>query len=278
MKKFLVFIIIAIISSCAYSQDSIRVWTNGAPTSNGLTDEAEIFIYLPERRIDVKTPAVLICPGGGYAGVSMVYEGHAFAKWLASQGIAGIVLKYRLPNRHKEVPFDDAEEAMRIIRSNGDKWNIDTHKVGIAGFSAGGHLAAVFSNSGSSGGIDVRPDFTILFYPVISLDQVTKGGTRTNLLGNTPSSSEIYSFSADRLVTERTPPAIIFASDNDVSVPSTHSTMYYDALKENGIRAALYIFPEGEHGWGMIKSFKYNDESLSLLKMWLKITVFDKSN
>lgn len=276
MKKFLVFILIGFISFSTYSQNSVRVWDNGAPTSNGLNDEAELFIYLPEKKDTIATPAVLICPGGGYAGVSMVYEGHAFAKWLASQGIAGIVLKYRLPNEHKEVPFDDAKEAMRIIRTHSDKWNINTNKVGIAGFSAGGHLAATFSNLDSNSDVNIHPDFAILFYPVISLDQVTKGGTRNNLLGKTPTSSEIFSFSADRQVNKNTPPTIIFASDNDTSVPSIHSTMYYNALKENAIPAALYIFPEGEHGWGMIKSFKYNDESLSLLKMWLNTTVFDK--
>lgn len=278
MRKFIVFILVVFVSVSVYSQDSLKVWPNGAPSDNGLTDEAELFIYLPEKKDSLKTPAVLICPGGGYAGVSAVYEGHAFAKWLASQGVAGIVLKYRLPNEHKEVPFDDALEAMSIIRSDSDKWHIDANRVGIAGFSAGGHLAAVFSNLNSNGDTNIRPDFTILFYPVITFEKVTKGGTRTNLLGKTPSANEIYSFSADRLVTENTPPTIIFVSDNDSSVPSTHSVMYYDALKEKKVPAALYVFPEGEHGWGMIKSFKYYDESLSLLKMWLKTTVLTSHN
>ncbi|PXV62537.1 acetyl esterase/lipase [Dysgonomonas alginatilytica] len=279
MKKIISLIVILTLSlGCLYSQEVIKVWPNNAPSSNGLTDEAELFVYLPEKKDSLKTPAVLICPGGGYAGVSAVYEGHAFAKWLASQGVAGIVLKYRLPNEHKEIPFDDAEQAMLIIRSDSDKWNIDINRVGIAGFSAGGHLAAVFSNLDSNSDINIRPDFTILFYPVISFETATKGGTRSNLLGKTPSASDIYSFSADRLVTENTPPAIIFVSDNDLSVPSAHSIMYYNSLKENNVPAALYVFPEGEHGWGMIKSFKYYDESLSLLKMWLKRTVLTNHN
>lgn len=277
MKKFLVLAIIIFISLSVYSQDSIQVWKNKPPTSNGLADEAKLYVYLPENTADhQKVPAVLICPGGGYAGVSMKYEGHAFAQWLASQGIAGIVLKYRLPNQHKEVSFEDAEQSMQIIRANAERWNINPDKVGISGFSAGGHLAAILSNRYSKEGLYTHPNFTILFYPVISFEEVTKGGTRTNLLGKDPSSTEIYSFSADRQVTVNTPPTIIFVSDNDHSVPSVHSTIYYNALKRNGIPATLYVFPEGEHGWGMIESFKYYDQSLSLLKMWLDATVFDQ--
>ena len=276
MKKIISLIfLLAISCGWIYSQEVINIWKNDAPTSNGLTDEAKLYIYLPENIADHrKVPAVLICPGGGYAGVSMKYEGHAFAQWLASQGIAGIVLKYRLPNQHKEIPFEDAEQSMQIIRANADRWNINPDKVGISGFSAGGHLAAILSNRYSKEGLYTHPNFTILFYPVISFEEVTKGGTRTNLLGKDPSSTEIYSFSADRQVTANTPPTIIFVSDNDHSVPSVHSTMYYNALKRNGIPATLYVFPEGDHGWGMIESFKYYDQSLSLLKMWLDKTVF----
>lgn len=276
MKRVLFFIVLLYVSFAVYSQDSVKVWVDKAPTVNGLADEAKLYIYLPQKDNSKKTPAVLICPGGGYAGVSMVYEGHAFAKWLASQGIAGIVLKYRLPNEHKEVPFDDAEESMKIIRTNADKWNINPDKVGISGFSAGGHLAALFSNRYSNNGMYTHPNFTILFYPVISFEEVTRGGTRPNLLGKDPSSTEIYSFSADRQVTANTPPTIIFVSDDDHSVPSTHSTMYYNALKRNGVPATLYVFPKGNHGWGMIKTFEYYDQSLSLLKMWLDISVLDK--
>lgn len=277
MKKLLLVIFVSVfVSFSMHSQDSIRLWVNEAPTTNGLTDEAKLFIYLPAEIEKEKTPAVLICPGGGYAGVSMKYEGHAFAKWLASQGIAGLVLKYRLPNQHKEIPFDDAEEAMRIIRNNANKWRINPDKVGISGFSAGGHLAAVFSNRYSNKGEYTYPNFTILFYPVISFEEVTKGGTRTNLLGNDPASTEIYSFSADKQVTANTPPTIIFVSDNDRSVPSLHSIMYYKALKRNGVPATIYVFPEGDHGWGMIPTFKYYDESLSLLKIWLDAVVLGR--
>lgn len=276
MKKFLFFALLVFTSLSVYSQDSMKVWVDKAPTANGLTDEAKLYIYLPQKKSNQKTPAVLICPGGGYAGVSMVYEGHAFAKWLSSQGIAGIVLKYRLPNQHKEVPFEDAEESMRIIRANADKWSINVDKVGISGFSAGGHLAALYSNRYSNKGAYIQPNFAILFYPVISFKEVTRGGTRPNLLGKNPSSTEIYSFSADKQVTANTPPTIIFASDNDHSVSPTHSTMYYNILKKNGVPSTLYVFPKGDHGWGMIKTFEYYEQSLSLLKMWLDTSVFDK--
>lgn len=246
----------------------MKIWYDQVPpTENGLTDEAELIIYFPKNKtLDKSNPAVLICPGGGYGGLSIQYEGHAFAIWIASQGFTGIILKYRLPNQHKEVPFDDATQAMKVIKANSGNWKIDINKIGIAGFSAGGHLAAKFSNSDT----EIKPAFTILFYPVISFKKATRGGTRQNLLGANPSATDIYTFSVEQQVTERTPPSIIFTADNDLSVPSIHSAEYYMALKEHQIPASLYIFPEGGHGWAMLDSFKYNKEALSLLSLWLQ--------
>lgn len=206
----------------------------------------------------------------------MPYEGYAFTKWLASEGYVGIILKYRLPNTHKEVPFDDALEAMIVIRQNADKWNIDTSKIGVAGFSTGGHLAVILSNMASYRKINIRPDFTILFYLVISFTEATKGGTRNNLLGMNPSSEDIRTYSAELRVTDKTPSTIIFTADDDGSVPPTHSTIYYDALKKYRIPASLYIFPTGGHGWAMLDSFGYKNEALNLLKSWLTQEVLAK--
>jgi acetyl esterase/lipase len=270
MKKIFSFILITITLSLSLNaQKTINIWEGPAPTNNGLNDTAQLIVYTPQKAINTKLPAVLICPGGGYAGVSMPYEGHAFAKWLSDQGFIGIVLKYRLPNQHKEIPFDDVRKSMEIIEKNAEKWNIDKDKIGIAGFSAGGHLAAVASNLLIQENSDIYPRYTILFYPVISLKEVTKGGTRNNLLGLNPTAKDILAFSAEELVNNNTPPSIIFMSDNDNSVSPTHSTMYYNALKKHNIPASLYIFPTGGHGWGMLDSFEYKNEVLVLLKSWL---------
>lgn len=278
MKKYLFLILLTFLCHVVKASDSIpvpiKVWQGMTPPSeNGLSDEAELFVYLPQNPTNAKVPAVLIFPGGGYAGVSMQYEGHAFGQWLASKGYIGVVLKYRLPNQHKGVPMDDAVRSLQIISENADKWNVDTSKIGVAGFSAGGHLAAAMSTYYPNNGWSIRPDFTILFYPVISFEEVTRGGTRNNLLGLNPPSKDIYAFSLEKQVIAETPPAIILVCDDDASVPPNHSTAYYNALKDAGVDATLYVFPEGGHGWGLRPTDKYYTESLILLEMWLKRTL-----
>lgn len=275
MKRIL---LLSILISCVFftacGKDSdyitLKVWGEEEPiTSSGLDDEAEIYVYLPQTLSKIETPAVLILPGGGYAGVSLPYEGHAAAKWMASKGIVGIVLKYRLPNKHKDVPFEDAIKALQIIRDNAEEWNIDESKIGVAGFSAGGHLASVLSTYYTNNQLCTKPAFTMLFYPVISFQEVTKGGTRNNLLGFEPDSVDVFTYSAEKQVSANTPPTIIFTADDDASVPSTHSISYYDALKVNNIPASLYIFPEGGHGWGFFPEYKYNETAQSLLELWI---------
>lgn len=279
MKKknyfILLLLIVSVVTACGQNEEPIqlKVWENNPPTNNGLTDKAELFIYKPHTLSKLPTPAVLIFPGGGYAGVSMPYEGHAFAKWIASQGIVGIVLKYRLPNQHKEVPFDDACQAMQIVRNHAEEWNIDVSKMGVAGFSAGGHLAATLSTYYANNELCPRPAFTILFYPVITMETVTKGGTRNNLMGLTPSEEDIANYSPEKQVSENTPRTIIFTANDDASVPTFHSTNYYQTLNEKGISASLHIFPEGGHGWGLLPDYKYNEESLSILKTWLDLYI-----
>ena len=164
----------------------------------------------------------------------------------------------------------DAQEAMRYIRKNAKELNIDANKIGIAGFSAGGHLAATVSTHHNSTTVNTRPDFSILFYPVITMEVATHGGSKSSLLGDKPTSTDIYKFSAEKQVNVNTPPAIILVSDDDKGVLPTNSTLYYDALKKNDIPATLYVFPEGGHGWGMRKNFKYHTQMLNLLEMWLE--------
>jgi acetyl esterase/lipase len=202
----------------------------------------------------------------------MQHEGHDIATWLNEQGIAAFVLKYRMPKGHHEVPLSDAQQALRLVRLNAKKWNIDPTKVGIAGFSAGGHLASTaathFTDSAT------RPDFAVLFYPVISMDKnITHGASRSNLLGENPSADLENRYSNARRVTPQTPPTLLLHSDDDKAVPVRNSLDFYAALKQNSVPAAMYIFPVGSHGWGAREAFAYSSEWRGLLLKWLEGTV-----
>ncbi|GAB6010990.1 alpha/beta hydrolase [Viscerimonas tarda] len=228
--------------------------------------DAEITIYLPDASIN-KRKAVIICPGGGYSHLAMQHEGIQVAEWLKEQGYAGIVLKYRLPNKkYKNMPLDDVQNAFRYVRSKAQEWNID--KVGVAGSSAGGHLAATASTRYKDS--ITRPDFSALFYPVITMEKEYRhDGSRINLLGENTTDADFYTYSPEKQVNAQTPPAILLLSDDDRGVLPQNSILYYQALKRNNIPASMYIFPVGGHGWGMKDTFKYKNEMRSLLKLWL---------
>jgi len=252
------------------AQTTIPLWDTESTTSDPSKSEAQIITYLPNKDINKKI-AVIICPGGGYGGLAIDHEGHQFAKWLQSNGIAGIILQYRLPHKQKEVPMEDFNQAISYVRSKAIDWDlVDDNmksKIGVAGFSAGGHLASTASTHFSSQ--ENRPDFSILFYPVITMGQYTHEGSRNNLLGDTRTANDILLYSNENQADEQTPPAILLLSDDDRAVLPINSIMYYKSLKEYNIPASMYIFPEGGHGWGMRENFKYHKEMLSLLKSWL---------
>lgn len=265
------------------AQKVIKLWETTPPTSNEITEaekserngnwvtnvsSPELTIYQANKTKSTGM-AVVICPGGGYAGLAIQHEGSQFAKWLNGQGITAFVLKYRMPNKHKEVPLDDAQQAIRYVREHANEFGVDTNKIGIAGFSAGGHLAATASTHYTTEGVSTRPDFSILFYPVITMETATHGGSRSNLLGDKPQSEDIQFFSNEKHVNANTPPAILLLSDDDKSVPTTNSVLYYESLKKNSIPATMYIFPKGGHGWGMNIDFEYHSLMLELLGMWL---------
>lgn len=265
------------------AQKIVKLWNGDSPINNGLTGDeifnesdglienissSEIHIYQADNKNN-NGMAVLICPGGGYGGLALGHEGAEVAQWLNSLGITGIVLKYKMPNKHKEIPLMDAQEAIRYIRKNANELGVNANKVGIAGFSSGGHLAATASNHYTTDGVSTRPDFTILFYPVITMGSDTHEESRLNLLGSIPTSADIDRFSIEKQVGENTPPTIILLSNNDEDVSPQNSVLYYNALRENSIPVSLYIFPEGEHGWGMNKEFKYHAQMINLLEMWL---------
>lgn len=222
-----------------------------------------IEVYLPTKQI-ATGQAVVIFPGGGYGILAYDWEGTDFAKWLNSQGIAGIVVKYRLPisqslTNPKEVPLLDAQRALRLVRHHAGIWNIDPEKVGVMGFSAGGHLASTLSTQYSYGlertkdAIDTnsaRPDFSILVYPVISFqDQFTHGGSRKNLLGENPSQEQIDRFSNEKNVNSNTPPTFLVHAQDDLAVPVENSLLYYQALRANEVSASLHLYPSGGHGF-----------------------------
>lgn len=261
-----------------FGQDrTIAVWDNGtAPHSNGLTGEerfldavrvtntvsAELYVFDADPAKSTGQ-AVIICPGGGYEMLAAGHEGSKVAEWLAGNGITAYVLKYRLPNGHPEVPFEDAVEALRLVRSDG-KYD----KTGIMGFSAGGHLAACVSTLAA----DVeKPDFTVLFYPVISSDErSTHKGSFDNLLGRDRTAEVSRKYSLERCVTDTTPATLLLLSDDDAGVPPAGSAAYYSALKEHGIPASMVIFPTGGHGWGFNDWFGYKAEWQNLLLRWLE--------
>ena len=230
-------------------------------------------IFLP-KDIKQNQTAVVILPGGGYSHLAFDKEGTKVAEWLNTLGIAAFVLKYRLPNdlimTNKVVgPLQDAQEAIRIVRLNSKIWNIDPAKIGIMGFSAGGHLASTLATHydervyETSSKISARPDFSLLIYPVISMqNDITHKGSQTNLLGENPSQQDIDFYSNEKKVTPQTPPAFLVHATDDGAVMAENSVNYYLALKKNGVTAELHLYEKGGHGFGL----GVNDTS----KFWTK--------
>jgi acetyl esterase/lipase len=241
---------------------SFKLW----PDDNA--SDAEIFVHYPSAS-DSLSPAILICPGGGYEWLSIDHEGHDMAKWYASQGFVAVVLKYRLPRGNHTIPLSDAEKAIAFIRDNAGKWNVDTHKTGVVGSSAGGHLAASLSNLAAP---QNRPDFAVLYYPVISFDDsITHKGSKNNLLGkNSDDATLVNRYSLEKQVDDNTPPTFLLLSDDDKVVLPANSIRYYSALKNKNIPASLYVFPAGGHGWGFQPNFLYHEESKTLILKWLE--------
>ena len=200
--------------------------------------------------------AIIMCPGGGYGGLAMKHEGHDMAPWFNTQGITYAVLKYRMPNGHHEVPLSDAEQAIRMVREHAAEWGVNPQRVGIMGASAGGHLAASLATLYSSD--KTRPDFQVLFYPVISMQKgVTHGGSRKNLIGENPSQELEQKYSLERQVSPRTPQAFIMLSSDDDAVPPINGIGYFLALRDHKVPASLHAYPTGGHGWGFRDNFTY---------------------
>lgn len=242
-----------------------------------------IEIRLPARG-NATGQAVIVCPGGGYGGLAYDWEGTDLAGWLNSHGIAAIVLKYRLPVdgdvTHQKwlVPLADAQRAIRLTRARAAGWGIDPAKVGIMGFSAGGHLASTaathFDDGDTSASDPVdrlssRPDFAILVYPVITMLEATHGGSRRNLLGENPTDELVRRYSNELQVTAATPPTFLIHSGDDGAVPVKNSLLFYEALLAHRVPAELHIYPHGGHGFSFaLKNGRLQDWT-QLCARWL---------
>ena len=264
-------VLIPILVFCALSlgaqtPEALHLWPDD-PAKAG----AEVFVYRPADT-GKPAPAVVVCPGGAYQGLAIGYEGHDAARWFAAQGLVALVLKYRMPEGNCRIPLEDAVQALTLVRNNAEVWGVDTARIGIAGFSAGGHLAATVSTLAPK---EFRPDFTILFYPVINMtdNAVTHHISRAKLLGKDADDENLRGrYSLERQVNGHTPPALLLLSDDDTGVPPENSLRYYRALKSHGVPAAMYIFPSGEHGWGFEPDFAYHSRMKELVGLWLRET------
>jgi acetyl esterase/lipase len=267
----------------ARAQPAIPLWAAGAPGAlgNAPEDQPVITPYLPPAGFANGT-AVVVFPGGGYQHLSMEKEGSDVANWLTTTGVTAFVLRYRLgPNYHHPVMLGDAQRAIRTVRSRAGEWGVDPRRVGIIGFSAGGHLASTAGthfDAGSDASPDTierassRPDFMLLLYPVITMrgDSVTHRGSRNNLLGNNPDDALVRLMSNELQVTPNTPPTFIVHSTDDRTVPVENALMFYQALRNNAVPVEMHIFEYGGHGFGLAP----NDATLAtwttLAESWMR--------
>ncbi len=247
-----------------------------------------ITVYIPEKQNPLKT-AVLICPGGGYSRVVVEHEGEEIAKAFNSIGVTAFMLKYRLPNdtcmtNREIVPLMDAQQSIKYIRDHAKEYNIDQNRVGVIGFSAGGHLASSLGTKFQTSFIEnksktnLRPDFMILGYPVISMnDSICHKGSRDRLIGNNPSPENVTFFSSELQVSAETPPTFIFHAKDDKTVPVINSIRMQEALEAHKVKSYLHIFEAGGHGFGL-NNTTTNDKWFILANNWLNENEFVKGN
>jgi acetyl esterase/lipase len=258
------------------------LWPHGAPGAVGTEerDKPSLTIYLPPGDKATGT-AVIVCPGGGYGGLAVGHEGKEPADWLNRHGIAAFVLRYRLGPRYRHpAPLQDAQRALRTVRGRAKEWHLDPKRVGIWGFSAGGHLASTAATHFDDGKPDAedpvervscRPDFAILCYPVITLQPPhAHMGSRRNLLGDKPDEKVVESLCNDKQVTAKTPPTFLFHTSADRAVPAENSVLFYQALRKAGVPAELHIYEQGEHGVGLAVGRGAASAWPDQLAAWLK--------
>jgi acetyl esterase/lipase len=247
----------------AVGPEPVLLWPEGAPGAQGTetADCPSIRIYPAEPSIATGA-AVVVCPGGGYGILAYDHEGHQVAKWFNRIGVTGIVLQYRLgPKYHHPAPLNDAQRAIRYLRAHAAEMGVDKNRIGVMGFSAGGHLASTVSTHYDRGAADAvdpierescRPDFAVLCYPVISIkSEFGHKGSLRNLLGDDPAPELVESLSNETQVTADTPPTFIFHTAEDPGVPVQNALVYYDALVRNRVKSELHVYQDGPHGVGL---------------------------
>ncbi len=296
MIKGFFFLIFQIISGVIYSQEVFPLYETIPNSKPGKDQEVTtirdathfniskisiptLTVYLPAAD-KANGTAIVICPGGGYTNNAAGHEGVAVAKALNAWGVTAFVLKYRIPDDatmiNKEIgPLQDAQRAIQMIRVRASEWNVNVSKVGILGFSAGGHLASTAGTHFAKAVIDnkdntnLRPDFMILLYPVISLsDSLAHMGSRNQLIGKTPTPEQIKAYSNELQVTASTPPTFIVHAGDDPGVKVQNSIQFYLALQKNKVPAELHIYPKGGHGFGM-ENPTTKDQWMDRLKNWM---------
>lgn len=231
--------------------------------------QCKLHCYLPDNPTG---RAVVDCPGGGYGHLAMGHEGHDWAEYFTDQGIAFFILQYRMPHGDRTIPMGDAFKAMRTVRDSAAVWGVNPHDVGIMGFSAGGHLASTVSTHADD---SARPDFAILIYPVISMDEkVSNGGSCEQFLGDERLTNRqlVEEFSNYNAVKPGvTPRTILIMTGDDKAVPPVYNGIaYYSAMQKAGNECALHVYPTGGHGFGIRPTFPYHREMLTELTVWLR--------
>ena len=287
-------IFVATATSRGAEPESIPLWKDGAPGDPPTkpADEPVLFMYRPDPSIATST-AVVILPGGGYGGLAMDHEGKQIADWFNSMGVTAFVLKYRLSatgHRHP-IPMLDGQRAIRTVRARAAEWKIDSKRIGIIGFSAGGHLASTLGTHFDAGDskaadpidrVSSRPDFMILCYPVISMTaDYMHGGSRKNLLGPTPDETLVKSLSNETQVTPETPPTFLFHTSEDTGVLPDNSLAFYLALRNAGVPAEMHVYEHGKHGVGLAKSIPGTNTWPDRCREWMrshKLLGGDKAN
>lgn len=297
MKQIILLIILYFITSThVISQEAIPLWEKGkVPNENGKTVTDSIanervfrvaaprmLAYFPSNQENKRT-AVLIVPGGGYVRLAYLVAGTQIAKWFNTLGINAFVLLHRLPQAPNVVdgrtaPIQDAQRALRTIRVNAQKWNIDADKIGVMGFSAGGHVASTLGTHQKDYAaigdyldtLSFRPDFMLLISPVITFGKYAHTGSRENLLGSNPSEADMRLFSNELQVTEQTPPTFLVHASNDKSVPVNNSLLFAEALVNKGVSTALHIFPQGGHSIQLRDNPGSANSWTNLCEQWLR--------
>jgi acetyl esterase/lipase len=260
----------------------ILLWPGGAPDAVGQEDgdKPTLTVFLPPADKATGT-AVVICPGGGYGFLAVDHEGQQIGDWLNSIGVAGFMLKYRIaPRYHHPAPLQDAQRAIRTVRARAKEWHIDPERIGIWGFSAGGHLASTAGthfDTGKSENDDpierasCRPDFLILSYPVITLEPpYAHMGSRQNLIGKAPDPKLVENLSNDKQVTAKTPPTFLFHTNADDGVVPENSVLFYLALRQAKVPAELHIYEKGPHGVGLAPKDPVLSTWKDRLQAWMK--------